>query len=386
MRRRVTFVTLSRSDYASLRPVIRAALADGELDVTVVAGGSHLLARFGRSIDEIAADGIAVNRVVDFLEEDDDTPAELAHAYARACRDFAQLLGDEPPDLLFILGDRWEMLAAATTASLLRIPIVHHSGGDITQGSADNQNRYALSALAHLHLVALEQHRDRLVRLGEEDWRVVCVGEPALTEVELAYAGDIHRELGLTPSVPFVLATYHPTSFDDLDFEAQVRFFISALELIDMDIVVTAPNPDAGSKTIYRELHDFAARRPRVHLFENLGPARYHAAMGAAEFMIGNSSSGIWEAPSFGLPAINLGNRQRDRLRGENVIDVGFDLTAVGRAIGRVEEIRSLAALRQRRNPYCRDDTLQLILNALKQDLPRSKLLAKEFVDPPGEA
>ena len=146
--------------------------------------------------------------------------------------------------------------------------------------------------------------------------------------------------------------------------------------------MLTAPNPDPGSDTVYRALLDFAARQPRVHLFENLGAERYHAAMAAADFMIGNSSSGIWEAPSFGLPVINLGSRQQDRLRGENVIDVELDADAVEAALAGLNDVRARDAVRRRQNPYAREDTLPAILRAIRLDLPPEKLLAKRFVDP----
>ena len=376
------FITLSRSDYTSLRPVIKAAQRDSEIDAIVVAGGSHMLDRFGNSIEDIRSDGIDIDKAIDFLDEEDDSDADIARAFTRASQAFVEYLEAERPDSVFILGDRWEMLAVASVASLLRIPIIHHSGGDITQGSRDNQTRYALSMLAHIHLVALDQHRQRLLQMGEEDWRVVTVGEPALTEIAKQVSGDVRAGLGLEAGAKFVLATYHPTSFDVLDFSDQVKAFLSALDLIDMDILLTAPNPDPGSNTTYQQLQSYAESRPKVQLFENLGADRYYAAMGAAEFMIGNSSSGIWEAPSFGLPVINLGNRQQDRLRAENVIDAALDQAAVGQALTQLDEVRSRKTVQQKHNPYVRDDTLALILDVIKRGTASDKLLAKVFRDP----
>lgn len=378
----VCFVTLSRSDYTSLRPVIRAAREDAEIQVRLVAGGSHLLRRFGSSIDDIRADGFDIDEVIDFLREADDSALDIARAFARASEAFVEYFNRHRPRYVFILGDRWEMLAVAQAASLLAIPIVHHSGGDITQGSADNQTRYLLSMLSHLHLVALEQHRQRLLCMGEEPWRVSWVGEPALTEIGADPAIDLYARLGLKPGTAFVLATYHPTSYEILSVDEQASAFVGLLDLIQDDIVLTAPNPDPGSATFLRKLQEYAGARANVHLFENLGADFYHAAMDRARFMIGNSSSGIWEAPSFGLPVINIGNRQQDRLRGENVIDVGFDTPAVERAIGEVDDLRARDSLRQRINPYVRAETLTLILDAIKQDIAEDRLLAKVFVDP----
>lgn len=380
----ISFVTLSRSDYASMRPVVRAALGEVGLRTLLIAGGSHLLARHGRSIEQIRGeDGLPVDAVADFMRESDDTPAELAAAYARAVEGFVGILGRQSPDKVFVLGDRWEMLAVATAASLLQIPIVHHSGGDITQGSADNQTRYALTALAHLHLVALPRHRERLLRMGEESWRVIVTGEPALTTLDeyAASVPDVHSRLGLRPGEPFVLATFHPTSFDARAPREQVEVFLHALDAIPEAIVLTAPNPDPASELFMRSFDKFASARPRVRLHASLGARLYYAAMAHARFMVGNSSSGLWEAPSFRLPVVNVGPRQQGREHGDNVVHCGLDEGAVAAAVAQVRGPAFRAAL-SGRNPYVRTDTLELILQSLKAPHDRGALLAKRFVDP----
>lgn len=384
MSNKVCFVTLSRSDYASLRPIIRAVQKDPEINQVIIAGGSHLLERFGRSIENIRQDNITIHEIIDFLDEQDDSALDMARAFARAYRAFIEYLNIENPDSVFILGDRWEMLALASAASMLRIPIIHHSGGDITQGSLDNQTRFAISVFAHIHLVALDQHRQRLLKLGEEDWRVLTVGEPALTELEerLRGTGNIRDELGIKADVPFVLATFHPTTFDSMSFVDQAEFFVEACSLITQDIVLTAPNPDPGSNAFLKVLQAYADTNANVKLFENLGSDRYYAAMNEAAFMIGNSSSGIWEAPSFGLPVINMGSRQKDRLRGYNVIDVDLDLAQVKQALAKIDSLRQSDKLRQKLNPYVHKNTVELIINTIKKEFPRDKLLAKVFIDP----
>ncbi len=380
----VYFVTLSRSDYASLRPVVRAALADGAIDAKLIAGGSHLLARYGNTIEEIKKDGLAVHAVADFLAENDDTPAEFAHAYARAVAAFVRIFTAGHPDYVFVVGDRWEMLAVVSAASMLQIPVVHHSGGDITQGSADNQTRYALTCLSHLHLVALPQHRERLLAMGEEDWRVITTGEPALTELATYKQSvpDIHKALRLTPGEAFVLATFHPTSFDKLPPEKQIDTFLKALDSITDTIVLTAPNPDSASDLFYRKLQEYAAKHRHVRLRESLGSGQYYAAMAAAKYMIGNSSSGLWEAPSFALPVINIGPRQQGRVHGANVVNVPLDVADITAAIQQVSDPAFRKKLSAKDNPYVRPDTLELILSCLKQKYDKAELLAKRFVDP----
>ncbi|MFW0778146.1 MAG: UDP-N-acetylglucosamine 2-epimerase [Rickettsiales bacterium] len=380
----VCFVTLSRSDYASLRPVVRAAMADSEIEVKLIAGGSHMLSRFGTTIEQIKKDGLDIHAAAEFLSEKDDSPEQLAAAYARAVSIFVELFTADQPDYVFVLGDRWEMLAVATAASMLQIPIVHHSGGDITQGSSDNQTRYALSCLSHLHLVALEDHRRRLLAMGEEAWRVMTVGEPALTELPTyaALAGDIYEELGLQKGEPFVLATFHPTSFDTLSTEAQIDGFLEVLDTISEPIILTAPNPDAESEIFLRKLTEYADKHAHVQLHESLGAVRYYAAMKHAKYMIGNSSSGLWEAPSFGLPVINIGPRQQGRAHGANVVNVPLVVKDVTAAIRQVSQPAFLEKLVDNTNPYVRADTLELILDALKKPRDKKALLAKKLMDP----
>lgn len=379
----VCFVTLSRSDYASLRPVALAAMADPAIDACIIAGGSHLLRRYGHTIDQIRSDGLPVRVLADFLKESDDSPAELAGAYARAVTEFVRIFAEQVPDYVFVIGDRWEMLAVVSAASMLQIPIVHHSGGDITQGSSDNQTRYALTTLSHLHLVALPEHRARLLRMGEEDWRVITTGEPALSMLsEYATAvPDIHARLGLAPDAPFVLATFHPTSYDEASPEQQVDLFLQALETIACDIVLTAPNPDTASDLFLRKYQAFATAHPRVQLFNSLGGAAYYAAMSQARYMIGNSSSGLWESASFKLPVVNIGPRQQGRVHGDNVVHAQLELPAIAAAIARASDPAFRAGLLGE-NPYVSADTLHLILDCLKQPRDRSRLMAKRFVDP----
>lgn len=383
----VDLVTLNRSEFGVVRPVWSAAQASAGLEARLVAGGSHLLARFGRTIEAVraagAAFGAAPDAELDFLRDDDDSDAAIAAAFARAAAVFAERFAKRPPDILFLVGDRWETLAAATAATMARVPIAHHSGGDITQGAADNQNRYAISQLAHLHLTALPEHSERLIAMGEEPWRVRCVGEPSLQHLaDRETPPDPRAELGLPEGAPFVLATFHPSSFDPIPPEEQIACFVEALGLIGSPILLTAPNPDAGGGHFYRVLERFVAETPRARMVESLGERLYDAALAHADFMIGNSSSGIWEAPSYALPVLNLGRRQEGRARGDNVVDAALEPEAIRVGLSAVQG----AALRERaaagENPYFAGDCVEKILEALAAPVERDRLLAKLFVDP----
>jgi UDP-hydrolysing UDP-N-acetyl-D-glucosamine 2-epimerase len=382
--KKLCFVTLSRSDYASLKPVIQLAAKDSAFNVKVVAGGSHLLKRFGSSIQQIERDGIKIDKTISFLEESDDSHYDMAKALGRAYPQFVEYFNELKPDYIFILGDRWEVLASSTAAALLQIPLIHHSGGDITQGSLDNQTRYLLTIQSHLHLVALQEHRDRLIAMGEEEWRVIYAGEPALADIQTysQKVSDIRSELKLPKDCKFVLATFHPTTFDAKSLSLQSDVFLQALDAIEEEIVLTAPNPDPGSRAFFEAITAFAKKKSNVHLFENLGTNRYYAALNAAEYMIGNSSSGIWEAPSFALPVINMGDRQKDRVRAKNVIDVKLDMSEIQSALKKVKSPAFRDSLKGMANPYVHKDTLAFILNAIKKAPEKKTLLEKKLVDP----
>ena len=386
-RRRIDLVTLHRSEFSALKPVWRAAHRSEKIEARLVAGGSHLLARFGESIEAVRAAGreFGAEPTVEiaFLGEDDDSDAQIAAAFARAAAAFAARYAADPPDAVFLIGDRWEALAVACAASMSRIPIIHHSGGDLTQGSADNQTRYAISQLAHRHLTALPEHSERLIAIGEEPWRVETVGEPSLAEISAP--PDPRGEIGLAPGAPFALATFHPSSFDTLPPEAQIQCFIEALSALDIALVITAPNADAHGGAFYRALQAFAAQTPRALVVENLGERLYHAAMAHADLMIGNSSSGIWEAPSFGLPVINLGRRQEGRRRGANVLDAPLQSEAIAAAIATAREEAFRASAQTAVNPYVQMDCLERILAVLEDPTPSDKLLAKLLNDPLGQ-
>lgn len=362
-----------------------AALAHPKVDARVIAGGSHLLSRFGREIERIRA-AFPIDFEAAFLHEEDDTRAAMGGALARAADIFASYFAQAELDEVFLLGDRWELLAPASVAAAMRIPILHHSGGDVTQGSADNQTRYAISALAHRHLVALPEHRERLTRIGEEPWRIAVCGEPGLTRLAQVAPLDpqARRELGLGSDEHFALATFHVSSFDPLDERAQADLFCDALRHaadLGLRVVATAPNPDIGGGVLLAALHALAAERPGIILVDAMGGDVYYAAMAAATLMIGNSSSGLIEAPSFALPVVNIGARQDGRLRADNVIDAAPNLEAVKAVIAAATD-PDFRRLLRRSNPYIQEDCLSVIVDHMANAPDRERLLYKAFIDP----
>jgi UDP-hydrolysing UDP-N-acetyl-D-glucosamine 2-epimerase len=323
-RRVVGVVSVSRSDWGHLVPVLDAMRAVAELELRLFVAGMHLSDEFGRTVDEIAAQGWPIVACVPMLEAV-DTPAGIATSIARGVAGFAGVYAEHRPDLLVVLGDRFEMLAAAVAALPFALPVAHIHGGEVTEGAIDNQIRHAITKLAHLHFASAAEHGRRIAAMGEEDWRIHVVGAPGLDRVRtmtLLSREDIAAELGLPAAAPWIVVTFHPVTLEYAATADHVDALLDALDKVDAALVLTYPNADTAGRLIIQRLEHFAAQSGRVRLVRNLGDRLYLSLLRHADAMVGNSSSGLIEAPSFALPVINIGNRQRGRLRAGNVIDV----------------------------------------------------------------
>ena len=386
--RTICVFTGSRAEYGLLRPLIRAMREEPGLDLQLLVGGSHLSAGQGRTAGEIEADGNPIAALA-AVELADDSPAAVCQALGAAVQATGEALGRLGPDILVLLGDRWEVLAAACAAALLRIPVAHIHGGEASFGAVDDAFRHAVTKLAHLHFVAAEAYRRRVVQLGEDPGRVFCVGAlgaAGLRELTLLTRDELSRELSLDLSGPFALVTFHPATLDtDVDADAvQCRNLLAALDAVpELALVLTRAGADAGGAAVNRRLERFAAERPgRCRLFASLGQRRYVSAMRHAAVVAGNSSSGLLEAPSFGVPVVNVGDRQKGRIRAANVIDCGTAREDIQAAQARALSPEFRACLAGMLNPVERPGTIRLIVEQLKAaDL--SALLKKEFHDLP---
>ena len=362
-RRRVAVFTGNRAEYGLQYPILKAIDADPRLDYYLLAGGAHLESAFGRTMSEIESDGFTVYREVKMRMQRDSLFA-TAQAIGTGILSLSKILDDLRPDFLVVYADRYEAFAAMITGTQMNIPTAHVEGGDYTEGGAlDDSVRHAMTKLAHLHFATNEQAADRIRRLGEEPWRVFNVGQPSLDVIAsglLAPPDEVNASLGLDASRPIVLFCQHSVT---TEFEAardQVRPSLEALRSLAGDgyqIVITFPNNDAGGRRIIEEL-DSLRGVEGVQIHESLGRYRFHGLLnvigrhGRGAF-VGNSSAGIKETPVFGCPVVNIGSRQRGRLRGSNVLDVPYNAPAIREAIVRCAED---AAFRERcrtaENPY----------------------------------
>jgi UDP-hydrolysing UDP-N-acetyl-D-glucosamine 2-epimerase len=359
------------------------------LQLVLFVGGMHLAPEFGDTVKEIEADGFPIAERIAMLESG-DTPEAVATSTGRGVESFARAFARRAPDLLVVLGDRFEMLAAAVAALPFALPVAHIHGGEVSEGAMDNQIRHAITKLAHIHFASADVHARRIARMGEEGWRIHTVGAPGLDR--LAGLAALPREalageLDLPAQGPWHLVTFHPVTLEYRDTASHVDELLAALDKTDGALVITYPNADTAGRVIIERLEEFAARHPgRCRLARSLGDRLYLSLLRHADVMIGNSSSGLIEAPSFGLPAVNIGTRQRGRLRGANVIDVAPFREEILRGIEAAQVPAFRARARAAANPYGDGRAAPRIVDILSKAPLDARLVQKRFADVGGEA
>jgi len=288
------------------------------------------------------------------------------------------------PDILLVLGDRFEMHSAAVAAMPFNIPVAHIHGGEVTEGAIDDSFRHSMTKLSHLHFVATEEYRDRVVQMGEEPWRVTVSGAPSLDNigtVDLLQPHDLSDKYGLIIDPPPLLVTFHPVTLEHESTEWQVQELLAALEACDVPAIITQSNADSKGRMVTRMMWDYAEGHDNAQFVENLGSLGYFSLMSSGAAMVGNSSSGIIEAPSFGLPVVNIGTRQDGRVRGRNVIDVGQRREEILAGLQQALNPAFREQIRDSVNPYGDGNSANRIVERLKEVPLGDGLLRKRFHD-----
>ena len=381
--RTIAVVTVGRSDYGLYRPVLRCLDAHPDLRPALVVGGSHLLAEAGSTIREIEADGFPIAARVE-IDVDTGSPLGIARAIGAWTAAFAGALADTGPDIVLVLGDRYEMHAAALAALPLTLPVAHVHGGESSEGAFDESLRHSLTKLSHLHFPATELYGRRIVQMGEEPWRVTVAGAPgidAIRALEPLSAEELEREHGVRAGEGTLLVTHHPETLAPALLERHYRALFSALDASGLDIVITAPNADTGSAAALRLVEEFAAERQRVTFVRSLGSRAYLTLLGSVAALVGNSSSGIIEAASFRLPVVNVGDRQRGRVRGRNVLDADATPDMIAAGIRRATSAEFRESLAGLENPYGDGHAAERIVGRLAEVPLERSLLVKRFHD-----
>jgi GDP/UDP-N,N'-diacetylbacillosamine 2-epimerase (hydrolysing) len=385
MKKKICVVTATRAEYGLLKPLILALAGDNAFDVAVAVTGAHLSSEFGCTYRDIENDGIRIDVKIDMLL-DADSPAAVSKSMGLAVMGFADYFAKSKPDLLILLGDRYEMLSVAIAAMNERIPIAHLHGGETSQGAIDEAIRHSLTKMSLLHFTSTEEHRRRVIQLGESPARVFnvgAVGAENAVKMELLSKNELERDFGISLTAPYAAATFHPATLEEQSAETQIKALLeSCLCFPDILFIFTKSNADTGGRSVNLLIDAFAKENGNIRAFASLGARRYLSTIKYADFVIGNSSSGLIEAPCFGIPTVNIGDRQKGRTRGESVIDCEVSTEKINRAISLAlsEEMRERA--QKSGNPYLKEDAVENIVAEIKKfDFRRAPNLMKEFYD-----
>ena len=384
---RICVLTTTRADYGILRPLLLTLREDPAIDLNVAVTGTHLSKVFGMTVEEIESDGFPIGVRIPILKDVHDTSESISQIMARAMDGFGTYFQDYNPELLIVLGDRYETFAVCAAAVSACIPIAHLHGGEATEGLMDECFRHCITKMSSLHFTAAEPYRRRVIQLGEDPARVFNVGG-------LGVENALHTDF-LTPEQlesdlrfpllqkPYVVTTFHPVTLEPGSAEAQLEELLAAIaSREDLHFLITKSNADTGGQSINERLDIFEKEHSHCHVVASLGMRRYMSALKYALCVLGNSSSGLLEAPSFGIPTINIGDRQRGRIQAESVLNCRPEREDILRALERAcsPDFRKKAAAA--RNPYGDGNTSGRILEMIKRMLLSGSLdLEKRFYD-----
>jgi UDP-hydrolysing UDP-N-acetyl-D-glucosamine 2-epimerase len=381
--RRLCVFTGSRAEYGLLTPLLEELQGAANLDSGLIVTGTHLSPEFGHTVDMIEADGFRVDAEVEMLLSS-DTAVGAAKSMALAMMGIAEALDRLRPDLLVVLGDRYEVLAAAAAALLATVPVAHIGGGESTVGAVDDSVRHAVTKMSHLHFPATEPFRQRILQLGEDPARVHAVGALGLDNVRLTSLLDRSRlaiELGTPLDPPVFLVTQHPATADPTGTDAAVDALLSALDAFpEANVIFTNANADVAGRGINASIAAYAAARSRARAYPSLGRLRYLSLLCAADVVVGNSSSGLIEAPALGTPTVDIGDRQRGRPRAACVLGAACRAPDIVAAIERALSPPIRERARLVRSPYGDGYAAPRIRRVLAT-YPLEGLIAKQFID-----
>lgn len=381
----ITVLTATRAEYGLLNPIINRLNAYGGFEVRIVATGAHLSSEFGLTYKEIEKDGNRIDRKIEILLSS-DTPASISKSMGLAMISFADYFAERKPDALLVLGDRYETLAVCCAAMNERIPIIHLYGGETTEGAVDEAIRHAITKLSYLHLTSTEEYRRRVIQLGEDPDRVITVGAVGIENVlntSLLSRRQISESIGMDLSYPYAVVTFHPVTLEETSAQMQCSQLLAALDArSDMKYILTKANADSDGRIINKMLEEYAASHSNAMVFDSLGVNRYISAVKYSRMVIGNSSSGLVEVPSFGIPTINIGDRQKGRLKADSVIDCRPVKEEICEAMSKADNEIYRKICKATVNPYGDGNTSKKIVSAIKESLNSDTVnLKKKFYD-----
>lgn len=381
--KKMCVLTATRAEFGLLKPIIVELKKCGYFDVKIVATGMHLAPEFGMTYREIEEEGFKIDKKIDILLSGDSTAA-MAKTMGIAMISFADYFDEEKPDYLFAIADRYETLAVCATAMCERVPIIHYMGGEISEGAIDDSIRHSITKMSQLHFCCTEDYRKRIIQLGEQPDKVFNVGSTGVENIKtLSLMGkeEILSYLNIPLSSRYAVMTYHPVTLEYDTAVEQIHSILKACdEFPDIEFIVTKSNADASGRIVNQIVAEKEKEASNLHLYDSLGSIRYLSALKYAEFIIGNSSSGLLEAPSFGIPTVNIGDRQRGRSRATSIIDCEPNARDIVVAINKAQSKEFRVISRNTKNPYEGIDTSKTIVNELLHSIDEGKIdLKKTF-------
>lgn len=376
----IAVITGSRADYGLLFHVLKEIKGSPQLTLKVFVTGMHLAAEFGETWKQIEADGFTIDRKIN-IHLTGDTPADITRSTGRGVIGFADAFEQTRPDLVLVLGDRFEILAAVQACLLTRIPVAHIAGGDTTEGAVDESIRHAITKMAHLHFVTNEEAASRVRQMGEDPAHIFLSGSPGIDFIKshpLLTREQLSTVVGLPHTGRLLAVTFHPATLDPLPQEDQMRELLNALDTLDpteTSIVFTMSNADAEGRALMALVTQYTATRPHTAAFTSLGQTNYLSLMSHADAVVGNSSSGLYEAPTLKIPTVNIGDRQKGRLQASSVINCPANSAAIAAAIHQAYQLDTSETV----NPYGNGDASAKIVAVLESLEDPASLLQKHF-------
>lgn len=381
--RKLAVVTAGRSDYGIYIPLLRKIITDPELELYLLVTGIHLDPEYGSTYQLIETDGFRIFSKIP-MHPESDSPYSIADAIGRGIQGFAGLFETFTPDVLIVLGDRFEMYAAVCAALPFKIPVAHIHGGECTYGAIDDALRHSMTKLSHLHFVSTAQYAARVHQMGEDQWRITVSGAPSLDnlkQIDLLDKKALEDRLGFSLPPGLLLCTFHPVTLEYQDTAYHIAELLAALHASGHPVLFTLPNNDTAGKTILIAIKEYVQTHGHAYLVQNCGTQVYFSLMAYCQAMIGNSSSGIIEAASFEMPVVNIGTRQEGRFQACNVVNTGYSRAEILKGIAQVTIPGIKATFQCLVNPYGDGNAAQRILSILKKVPLDQNLIMKKFVD-----
>lgn len=380
--RKIAVVTGTRAEYGLLKNTLNKIKENNNLELQLIVTGTHLSENFGYTIDEILEDGFKVDEKIPILMSSRSNcimSKEMGLLMVQLSQAFERL----KPDILVVLGDRYEIFAAVSTAMTMNIPIAHISGGEVTEGAIDEQIRHAITKMSHIHFPGAEVYEQNIINMGEESWRVFNVGDPGIENTKTTKflnKEELRKQLNVDIDQETLLITYHPVTLERELLPYQIENLIEALNEIKKKMIITYPNSDNGGDYIIKKIEQFAKKNTDVHLFKNLGVLRYLSVMKLCGAVIGNSSSALVEAPYLKIPVVNIGNRQKGRLMADNIISCSNKYEDIITAINKSLSNKFRETVKNTKSLYGDGNTSEEIVKILENIQIDEKLLKKKLV------